>query len=91
MNECDVEDDGCFWIANISEMETLLWLVKNNRDLFNDIVQEKLNRHKNKSKEGYALGTLYRERKIMNNHIHQQKFENFNEIPLDIIQNHLRS
>ncbi len=65
--DCDVIDDGYYWLANIDEMEKLLTLSKNNKELFTKIVNEKIRRETTSANEGKGIDYILSEFGIVAN------------------------
>lgn len=75
MSECNVKNDNYFWLVTINEMEMLLYLAKNDQDLFDEIVKEKINRETSNSKLGKSIIQLLNEYGInKNEYIMQERF-----------------
>lgn len=64
MECCDIDNDGYYWLVTIDEMEDLIALYSNNKDVFQDVMEDKINRELNKPLEGKSLTQLFNEHKI---------------------------
>ena len=87
MPECDIENDGFYWLVTIDEMEKLLWAYKNDNQAFNQIIEEKIRREKNNSKNGKSLNSLLEQNGIKNNeYISGERFDYYRNIARDKIK-----
>jgi len=59
MVRTDVVNDGYYWLVNISEFENLMFVYKNDKELFNIIVAEKINSVNELLKTGQNLETIF--------------------------------
>lgn len=75
MPRCSLENDNYYWLVTIRELEMLFVVAKNNRQLFREIVEEKIDREINHSIEGKSIEQILHERGIFkNDYIRQDKF-----------------
>lgn len=73
--ECKRENDGYYWLANIDEIESLLFLQKHNEKLADEIIDEIIKRKITRSNEGKSISHLLQEKGIRKNpYISQPKF-----------------
>ncbi|NLD10802.1 MAG: hypothetical protein GX671_03485 [Clostridiales bacterium] len=71
-----VTDDRNYWLVTIDEMEHLLYLYKNNHSMFIQIMEEKIKREVEKSKDGRSLSQLLFDNGLtVNKHLLQDKFK----------------
>ena len=73
MDECNVENDGRYWLASIEEMEILLSLCQNQRDVFDAVIREKNHREMTHSNLGRSLLQLLSENGINSNDYLEQE------------------
>lgn len=79
--DCPVENDNYYWMVTISEMERLLYLRKNNPQLFMSIIAEKINREINHSTEGKSLEQLLDMSGCSDNdYLNDGKFQKYQEM-----------
>ncbi|MBP3620908.1 MAG: hypothetical protein J6J16_03995 [Lachnospiraceae bacterium] len=87
MPECKVDNDNYFWIVTIEEMEMLLNLARCDRELFNIIIEEKIDREINHSLAGKSIMQLLNEKGVRKNeYIKQEIFRKYS----NIVQNKIR-
>ena len=67
MEECDVQSDDHYWLVTIEEMEILLGLCQEHRDVFDSIIEEKNRREASHSNEGKSLLQIMRGKRIWEN------------------------
>lgn len=67
MDECKTEHDGRCWLATIEEIEKLLPLCINQREVFAQIIKEKAYREANHSNKGKSFSQIMREFSITDN------------------------
>ena len=85
-------NDGYFWLVTIDEMEMLLYQYKNNRTVFDLIVDEKIKRQTEKSDKGNSLEQLFQENGIMENqHLSQEKFKYYDNLAEKEVEKRLKS
>lgn len=78
LSECDVENDHYYWIVTIDEMEKLLHMYKNDKHVFSKIIQEKICRETENSKNGKRLQILFSENKVVDNeYLKQEKIKQY--------------
>ena len=65
--EIGIENDGYYWLVSIDELEELLYLFKNNKMNFNEIMEEKIQLEISHSNKGRDLSLLFRKHGIKQN------------------------
>lgn len=81
LKSCTIENDHYYWIITIDEMERLLSLCSNNRDLFYRVIQEKIRRENEVTHEGRSIYQLLLEKGISDNpYLKLEKFQDYREI-----------
>ena len=73
MDECEVENDGRYWLVTIEEMEALLSLCNGQRDIFCAVVKEKEHRELTHSNLGSSLLQILTEKGVKDNAYMKQK------------------
>lgn len=68
MDECKTENDGYYWLMNIREFEMLIDAYKNDKELFDSIMNEKIKRETNHSNDGKSIKKLFEEKTSYENH-----------------------
>lgn len=88
--ESGLSNDGHFWLVTINEMEMLLHLYREDRNMFEAIVKEKTRRQTQNSYDGCSLDQLFQEREITENkHLSQDKFERYHNLSVAEIEKRL--
>lgn len=86
-----VADDGHYWLVTIDEMEKLLYQYKNNRQLYDSVIAEKIKRETEDSKDGRSIEQLLRERAVFDNqHLRQGKFQFYQEFAQNAARKRMR-
>lgn len=77
MPECDVENDGRYWLVTIGEMERLLFTFKNDKVKFMSIMEEKIRREReHDTTNGLSLDSVMEQFEVIaNEHLKQERFE----------------
>lgn len=83
MEDCLVRNDHYYWLMDISEFEMLFYTYKNNRDLFFDIIKEKIKMEVEESDKGREIEQLLSRKGINTNDY--LKIEKFDEYRLEKI------
>ena len=65
--EIYIENDGYYWLVSIDELEELLYLFKNNKMKFNEIIEDKIQLEISHSNKGRDLSLLFRKHGIKRN------------------------
>jgi len=74
--ECQIEDDGYYWLISIDELEMLLHTYKFNHALFKDVMEVKISLEISKSRDGRSLSMIMQKLGFSKNeHIKQDIFQ----------------
>lgn len=80
LEECEIKNDGHYWILTIDEMESLLLLYMNNREKFNEIMIKKIDLEENQSHDGRSMDYLFAKEEIYEKYIDNIKFNKYKKI-----------
>ena len=84
MEGCPVKDDGYYWLMNIGEMEMLLQLYDDNRDLFSEVIQERIRRTSDHKGNGVELLKIMHEFGIsQNRHIEGTSIKSYRDAVME--------
>ena len=91
--ECEQKNDCYYWLVTIDELETLLFLYHSNVELFNEVMDEKIERETTFSKEGKSISQILGEKGVNSNpYIALEKFQkHIDRIKSDSLQHVRRS
>lgn len=88
LEECEVENDGRYWLMTIDEMERFLYTYKTNPSLFQKIVAERAGNNETNGKR--SIGSLLSENGIdRNQYLEQEKLEHYKNITQEFLRAHL--
>ena len=90
--ECKQKNDYLYWLVTIDELETLLCLYHSDEELFDEIMDKKIEREITRSNEGKSLSQIFGENGVTKNlYIAQEKFQkHMDRIKHDSLQ-HVRN
>lgn len=92
LDSCEIENDHFYWLVTIDEMEILLYTYKNEPQCFSSIMQEKIKREKESSKDGRGLLFLFNNAGItVNKHMGQERFKKYERFVESEARKHLQS
>lgn len=92
LDSCDVENDHYYWLVTIEEMEILLYTYKNDPQCFDSIMQEKIKRELECSKDGRGLLFLLNNAGInVNLHMAQEQFKKYEKFAENEVRKNLQS
>lgn len=90
LESCDVINDCYFWLVKIEEMEMILNQYRKDTTVFFDIIEEKIRRETEKTRDGRSLLKIMREKGIVENmHLKQEKFLKYKNFAKDNIEKHI--
>ena len=90
MPECDVENDHYYWIVTIDEMEKLLYIYKNENEIFMSIIEDKIQRENQYPKNGKRFRILLDNYKVerKNSYI-EEKMQRFRDLPFIFLKKNM--
>jgi hypothetical protein len=88
--ELGIINDNYYWLVSIDEMESLLFVLKQNKELFRIIISEKIEAELCKSNEGRSLGQIMERNGILDNkHIKQEQYRTNHENNYNVVDQNL--
>ena len=69
LDDCEIKNDGNFWMMTISEFEAILCLYSEDKAKFCDVINEKIKRNSTNCTSGKSLSKILFAKKVVNNHI----------------------
>jgi len=90
--ECDIINDQYYWIVTIDDMEKLLYLYKNDKDICKKIIEEKIQREENNAIDGKRLQIMFSKYGVnKNKHLEQKQIQHYENAALGFIRGRIQA